>query len=486
MHVEFIDQTLRDGQQSLWGLQMRAYQAAEALPHLDRTGFRVVDLTGAGMFQVLIRNFKENPWDVTDYLISNMPHSKLRAATRTVSVVGMGFAPDSVVDLWITTLARHGVSSFWFYDCLYDMEQMKRTARVMHDAGATPVPAVMYGLTSVHTDEYFAARAAEMATWDGVETVYMEDAPGVLTPDRARTLLPALKSAVGTTPLELHCHNTTGLAPLVYLEGLRHGINIIHTASRSMANGPSMPSTESMLDNITALGHSHSLDESQLAPVAQNFTREAAHSGYEVGVPNEYSVRYYGHQLPGGMTGTLKRQLAEHGMESRLQEVLDEIPRVREELGEPIMATPFSQFVGIQALLNVITGARYSVVPAEVIQYALGHYGKLIRPIDPEVADRIVSNPRARDFADWQRPQPTLDELRNRFGRSISDEELVLRTLFSSEEVDACMASGPPRTDPRLSVSIVLDHIKELMGEQRGPRSVSVTQPGMSLRLVRH
>jgi oxaloacetate decarboxylase alpha subunit len=486
VNIEFIDQTLRDGQQSLWGLQMRAYQAAEALPHLDRTGFRVIDLTGAGMFTVLIRNFKENPWEVTDFLVKNLPNSKVRSASRTISVGGMGFAPDSVVDLWIRTLAHHGISSFWFFDCLYGMEKLHRLNDVIADAGATPVPAVMYGLTDVHTDEFFAARAKEMAAWRGVESVYMEDAPGVLTPERAGTLFPALKEATGDVPLELHCHNTTGLAPLVYLEGIRHGIHILHTASRAMANGPSLPSTEAMVDNVTALGHTHGLDVSQLTPVAENFAREADAAGYEVGVPHEYSVRNYGHQLPGGMMGSLKRQLAEHGMEDRLQEVLDEIPRVREELGQPIMATPFSQFVGIQALLNVVTGDRYSVVPTEVVQYTLGHYGPLMRPVNPEVADRILDDPKIKEFENWEQPQPTLKDLRDRFGHGISDEELVLRALFSGEEIDGMLAAGPPCTDPRMSASVIVGNIKELIGEPRRARSLTISQPGMTLQLVRH
>src|SRR5882672_8941250 len=188
VHIDFVDQTLRDGQQSLWGLRMRAFQAAEALPYIDRTGFKVVDLTGAGMFQVLLRSFRDDPWASTDFLIQGLPNSVVRAGMRTISVIGFGFVPDSVIDLWIHTLSRHGVKSFWIYDCLFDMDTMHRVANVCLDADAQPVPAVMYGLTDVHSDEFFAARAGEIAGWDGIDTVYFEDAPGVLTPERAATL----------------------------------------------------------------------------------------------------------------------------------------------------------------------------------------------------------------------------------------------------------------------------------------------------------
>src|SRR5580692_8585235 len=161
MRVELIDQTLRDGQQSLWGLRMRPFQAAPALPHLNRAGFRTIDLTGPGMFTVLLRTYREDPWAATDFLVAGLPDNRLRAATRTNSVGVMGFSPDSVVDLWINCAARHGITSFWYFDCLYDMPRLRRVTGVMKDAGIEPSPCVMYGLTDVHTDRFFADRAGE-------------------------------------------------------------------------------------------------------------------------------------------------------------------------------------------------------------------------------------------------------------------------------------------------------------------------------------
>ncbi|MEU6643586.1 carboxyltransferase [Saccharomonospora sp. NPDC046836] len=488
MQVEFIDQTLRDGQQSLWGLRMRAYQATPALPYLDRAGYRVIDLTGAGMFTVLLRTFADDPFATLDHLVAGLRGNELRTATRTISVGGMGFSPDSVVDLWVKMLVKHGIGSFWIFDCLFDMPKMRRVAEVVHKEGAKPVPTVMYGLTDVHTDEFFATRAAEMATWPGVETVELEDAAGVLTPERARTLLPTVNGATGATPMELHCHSTSGMAPAVYLVGLESGISILHTCVKSMASGPSMPSVESMVANLEILGHTHNLDTSTFAPVSDHFAAEAARmggaaAGYEVGVPNEFDLVPYQHQLPGGMTGSLKSQLAQYGMQDRLKEVLLEIPNVRRDLGEPIMATPFSQFVGIQALLNIVTGERYSLIPDEVIQYTLGQYGPLAREVEPNVKDRVLSSERAQQFANWTQPQPTLAELRNRFGKSISDEELLLRALFSGEEVDNMLAAGPIRTDPRTGGSEIVDHIEALIGEKRRAGSLSVTTPEFSVTL---
>ena len=170
--IEFVDQTLRDGQQSLWGIRMRAYQAARALPHIDRTGFRVVDLTGAGMFTVLLRQFRDDPWASIDFLVKNLPNSTVRSGLRTVSVIGFGFTPDAIIDLWVKTLIKHGCTSFWLYDCLYDLPTMHRLVKVIHANGGQAVPAIMYGLTDVHDDAFFAEQARTMSQWAGVESLY--------------------------------------------------------------------------------------------------------------------------------------------------------------------------------------------------------------------------------------------------------------------------------------------------------------------------
>ena len=483
--VEFVDQTLRDGQQSLWGLRMRAYQAADALPHLDRTGFRVVDLTGPGMFTVLLREFADDPWASTDFLVQNLPNNVVRAGMRTTAVIGFAQAPDAIIDLWVQTLIKHGVTSFWIYDCLYDMPAMQRLAKAIHAAGGQAVPSIMYGLTGVHDDAFFAARAQEMASWDGVETIYVEDAPGVLTPERARTLLPAIRAATGTIPLELHCHATTGLAQHNYIEGLKAGFTILHTASRPMANGPSLPSTEGMLPILDSMGLSHGLDADRLPPVAENFEWAARDAGFEPGVPAEYDPRIYQHQVPGGMTGTLKNQLATHGMAHRLDEVLAEIPRVREELGHPIMATPFSQFVGIQAVLNIVAGDRYTLVPDEVVHYALEHYGPLAAPLAPDVADKVLGSDRAKKLAEWVRPQPTISEIRQGYPAGISDEDLLLRYMTSDEEVDTMKKAGPIRTDPRRSANAIVNELVDLIAETRSVTSLHVARPGFEIRLGR-
>jgi len=447
--IQFVDQSIRDGQQSLWGLRMRAGHMLPIAKEIDEAGFHVVDFTGSAMFEVMTRQFKENPWELLDLVREAMPNSDLRSGARPNAAMGTGFAmaPFSVVDLLCQTMVKHGVTSFWLYDCLYNMDQMERLARAISSVGGKVLPGLMYALSEYHTDEFFADKVRTIASWGVADAIYLEDASGVLTPDRAATLIPALIEASNGIPIEMHCHNTTGLASLNYLEGIKAGIRTIHTASRPLANGPSLPSTEVMLDNIKALGYTSTVDESRLERIAAYFERLAKQEGYELGVPAEYSVRPYEHQLPGGMLGTLKYQLATHGLSHRLQETLEETAIVRRELGYPVMATPISQLVGIQALLNITSGERYKQVPDDVIKYVLGWTGRPPGPIDPEVLDRILGSERGKELAKQQPPQPTIEELRKQHRPGISDEELLLRAVMQESTVDAMYASGPAVRD---------------------------------------
>lgn len=481
--VEFVDQTLRDGQQSWWGMRMRAFEAADALPGLARAGYRTIDLTGAGMFTVLLREYADDPWATLDFLVKGLAGNQLRSGLRTISAVGFAPTPQVILDLWIQTLIKHGSTSFWLYDCLHDMTTMEHMVGVVRDAGGQPVPAIMYGLTAVHDDAYFADKVRQMAGWKGVESIYVEDAAGVLTPERARTLLPAIREAAAGIALELHCHNTTGLAQHNYIVGLENGFSRLHTASRPLANGVSLPSTEMMVEIVRHMGLEHGLDTTTFPEVAEAVTRAAKAGGHPIGVPAEYDPRIYDHQLPGGMTGTLINQLAKHGMGDRLPEVLAAIPQVRLDLGSPIMATPFSQFVGIQAVLNIVTGDAYAMVPDEVIHYALGHYGPVPSPIAPNVLDRILSSDRAKKLAEWTRPTPTLKEIRARFEPGISDEELLLRFMMSDEEVNAMLAKGPIRVDPRRSANRIVDQLSDLIAESRSVTSFSVATPDFRVSL---
>lgn len=441
--IRFVDQTLRDGQQSLWGMRMRAGHSLPVAAAIDRVGYHVVDVTGSSMFEVLVRHNHENPWEGLDLLRAEMPTATFRAGTRSNGIVGMGLTPYAMLDLWVHTLAKHGIDSVWIFDCLFNLHEMQRMTETVLAAGATPSPQVMFGTSPVHTDDYFADKVAAIAAFDGVESILIGDEAGVLAVERAHTLLPAAIAAAGAVPLEMHFHNTTGLASVNHLIGVDAGIHIVHTAAESLANGPSMPSAGMTADNLTRRGHRPTIGTDELAGISEHFARVARHEGHPIGTPREFSVAVADQQLPGGMTGTLRNQLMQYGMAQRLPEVLDEITVVRAEMGYPIMATPYSQLVGIQALLNVVNGERYGMVPDENLMYLAGHMGPHPAPVDPDVLDKALGSPRGRHFVDWSPPQPSLAEIRHAHGDLISDEELLLRFLMPGPDVDATYAAGP-------------------------------------------
>jgi oxaloacetate decarboxylase alpha subunit len=297
----------------------------------------------------------------------------------------------------------------------------------------------------VHTDEYYAGVMRRVAESDVPATVILGDEAGVLDPERSRAWIRLMReTARPGVELEMHFHNKTGMGTLNHIIGVDEGLTILHTAVKSMANGPSMPSTEVAVDNMRRLGHAVAIDDSRLAEVSEHLGAIAVEEGHHVGEPVEYSLASVQQQFPGGMTGTLRNQLVAYGMEERLAEVLEEAIRVRAEMGYPIMATPFSQLVGIQALLNVVQGERYITVPDENLMFLAGHYGPPPGELDQDVLDKAFSTPHGRQMLDWSPPQPTIEEIRREYGPKLADEELLLRYLIPGPDVDAMHAARNP------------------------------------------
>jgi len=483
--IELIDQSLRDGQQSLWGFRMRAGHVLPIADAIDETGYRVVDLTGSSPFEVQVRYNREDPWKGLDAVRAAFRRSLLRAGTRSNGVVGMGITPDSIVKLWVETLGKHGIGSLWIFDCLHNVDQMLNVAQIARDAGVAPSPQVNFSISPVHTDGYYADVMSRFAASDLPATIVLGDEAGVLGPERARRWIHLMRERAGDTELELHFHNRTGTAPLNHIIGIEEGVTIVHTAVRPMANGPSMPSTEVTVDNLRRLGHEVAIDDSRLAEVAEHLGSLADELGYERGAPVEYAMASIEQQFPGGMMGTLQAQLRTYGMEDRLPAVLEEAIRVRAEMGYPIMATPFSQLVGIQALLNVVQGERYLTIPDENLMFLAGHYGPPPGPLDPEVLDRAFSTERGKKMLEWSPPQPTLAEIRAQYGKRLSDEELLLRYLIPEPDVDAMYAANAP-IEPVYPAgsSHDLGWIKDVI-EKREPSTLTATRGNVTVELRR-
>jgi pyruvate/oxaloacetate carboxyltransferase len=437
--IEFVDQTIRDAQQSLWGLMMRTDHIVPIAEMINRVGYRAVATVGSQAFTLQVRNHNEDPWERIRILSRLMPSTCLRGSYQTASLSAFDLStPRSIISLWIQRSVANGLKSFWICDYQENVERFRYFAQIAKAEGAEVVTALMVTASPVHTPEHWAQKVQKIvATKECVDRIMIEDASGILTPESTRELITNVQRHCDGIPIEFHAHCNSGLAPLCYLEAIQCGVTTLHTAAAPLANGTSLPAAETMLKNIRRLGFTTDLDEDALAKVSAYFKAVAEKEKFPVGAPREYDLFHYEHQVPGGMMTNLTRQLRELGMAHRLDEILDEIVRVRKEFGYPVMATPYSQIVGVQAVENVVSGERYKKIPDETIKYALDYYGPPVVPIDPNVMDKIMSLPRTKVFLDW-RPEgylKSVEELRQEIGPDLSDDDLLLKILIPGKTI---------------------------------------------------
>jgi oxaloacetate decarboxylase alpha subunit len=443
--VEFVDTTTRDGNQSLWGATgLTTSDVLAIAPTLDRVGYTALDFTSSTHLAVSVRFHREDPWERIRLVSAAMPNTPLGFITTGMRFIAWQPCDEEVIRLAFRLVVRNGIRRFHIADPSNDPERLRRLAALAREEGVEQVViGLTYSISDVHTHAYYAARAAALADCREMDRIYLKDPSGLLTPDAVRELVPHFIAAAGDRPAELHSHCTIALAPLAYVEGVRAGIRVLHTATGPLAQGTSNPPIASTLRNIAAEGLSHRLDTEAIEAVAEHFRGIARSKGLRPGMPQEFDAAYYRHQLPGGMVTTTRRQLTEWRRPELFDAVLEEVPQVRAEMGFPIMVTPVSQLVATQAVMNVIDRERWSTVSDETIRYFHGHYGEPAAPIDPDVAGRVLSRPRAREL---EHVAPiSLEGARRRFGPRISDEELLLRLTMPEEQVDAMVAAAGGR-----------------------------------------
>jgi oxaloacetate decarboxylase alpha subunit len=440
--VGIIDTTLRDGQQCLWTTRMTAPMMDPIAETMDRAGFDMIDFMAPVQFDVCVRYLREDPFEKARYFRRKFTRTPLRGYCRSKSLVGFSLAPDDMVELWIERLAANGFRVVGTLDSLLDVDNMAVSIRHAKQVGIESIGALVFCESPLHTDELYARTAQQLVERCGVDGIMLKDSGALLTPDRIRTLVPALKAVIGNRPLELHSHCNTGLAPLTYLEAVRLGVDQLHTSIAPLASGPAQPSIQGTLRNLALEGYSTALDRTSIDTVSAYLEELASREGFARGEPMEYDLFHYKHQMPGGMMANWRFQLGQSGLADRFDEILEEIVRVREDLAWPIMVTPFSQIIAVQAMLNVVNGERYRVVPDEVKMYALGHFGRLLGPVNPEALDRIVANGSHTIPLKPQPKEPALAALRKTYP-NLGDDERLLRYMFSADDVDKTMAAKP-------------------------------------------
>jgi oxaloacetate decarboxylase alpha subunit len=481
--VQVVETSLRDGNQCLWSaLGVDTAKTLTIAPTMDRVGFKAIDFTTSTHMGVAVRYKQEDPWERIRLMAKSMPKTPLQFLSTGFRFISWETASPEFMGLAFKTLIKNGMRRFALADPMNDADSNVACARMIKAAGGEyVVGALVFTLSPIHDDAHYVDRARTLAESPYVDAVYIKDPGGLLTPLRARTLIPAVMQAIGNKPLELHSHCTIGLGELTYMDAPEWGVSAVQCASGAAADGISNPPSERVVANLRALGHQIDIDDQALKEVGSYFTRLAEAEGLPAGRPQAFDAGYLHHQLPGGTIGTMRRHLAETRVSHLEGAVIEELGRVRQELGWPIVMTPFAQMLITQAVLNVTSKERYSVIPDEIIRYALGRFGRPNIPIATEVMDRIESLPRTRELR--QEPSmPPLAELRKRIGPELSDEEFLLRATMPAGQVDAMKAADPAEQTYNPDTAPAMNLIRQLIS-QRDIAYLSVEKSGFKLEM---
>jgi oxaloacetate decarboxylase (Na+ extruding) subunit alpha len=433
--IKICDTTLRDAHQSLWATRMRTDDMVPILTKLDAVGFFALEVWGGATFDACLRFLNENPWDRLRIIKSYVRSTPLSMLLRGQNLIGYKHYTDDVVRRFVKHATVNGIDIFRIFDALNDTRNLKVSIEAVKEAGAHAQGAVVYTISPVHTLEHYVATAHELADM-GVDSICIKDMAALLSPYRTHKLVERLKKEIDL-PLHLHCHYIGGMAPMNYLKAIEAGVDMIDTATVPLAFGNSQPATEMIVAAFKDTPYDSRLNLDQLYEIAEYFEKLRVKRGYQRGVTSLEHMRVFSHQVPGGMISNLFSQLKEQNALDRLGDVLEEIPRVRAEVGYPPLVTPLSQIVGTQAVLNILTGKRWTVVPDEMKNYIRGLYGRAPGPMAPEIEAKILADKpriegRPADLLteDWQDYVNGLGELAK------SEEDVLSYALFPKETIN--------------------------------------------------
>lgn len=386
--VKITDTTLRDAHQSLWATRMRTEDMLPILTELDEAGFFSLEVWGGATFDVCLRFLGEDPWERLRQIKSRVKKTPLQMLLRAQSLVGYQHYPDDVVREFVSLSVKNGIDIIRIFDALNDVRNMVVPMEAAKKAGAHVQASVVYTISPVHTIKHYLETATSLAEL-GADSLCIKDMAGLLTPFKAYELVSLLKKELGIM-IHLHSHYIGGIAVPAYLKAVEAGADVLDTASVPLAFGASQPPVETVVRALQDTGYDTGLDLRQLFRIAKYFEALRKSRGFERGITRIPDMRVFEHQVPGGMISNLVSQLEEQGALERIHDVLEEIPKVRAELGYPPLVTPTSQIVGTQAVLNVLCGVRYKLVPGEVKAYVRGLYGRPPASIDLEIQKKII------------------------------------------------------------------------------------------------
>lgn len=484
--IRFIDSTTRDGVQSLWAMRLTTPEFLAVAPIMDTAGFKAIESPsgGPGSWHYAARFLKEDPWERFRLICGAITRTPMRMWMRSRGLHDFSSVPKphALAKLWLSRWAHYGIRQVIFLEEENDFGNIPELVTHARSVGLGVVTPIMYSLSPVHTPEYYVGKARE-AVAAGTDVIEIKDQGGLLTPDTTRSFVKAIQEgSAGRVDLEFQTHCTTGLGLLCTLEAIKLGITSVRSCLPPLAEGSSNPSTPSIIRNAAYAGHTTNLDAKALQAISEHFHYVARKEGLPIGAPLEYDASAYDHQVPGGVQGTLRWQLAQLKNEHRFDEVLAETARVRKDMGYPIMVTPASQFIVAQATMNVLGGEPYKTVCDEVIEKLV--LKSAIQPPgtpDPGLMDRIMKLPRTHEILERKAVQPSLEEMRHELGADLSDDDFLFRTAASREYYDA-VRGKPIRTDYPRGDKPLMTLLHELMQRKRSSIEIRKGDLRLSLR----
>lgn len=430
--LKITETVLRDAHQSLIATRMTTEQMLPIVDKMDQVGYHAVECWGGATFDASLRFLKEDPWERLRKLRAGFKNTKLQMLFRGQNILGYNHYADDVVEYFVQKSIANGIDIIRIFDCLNDLRNLKTAVNAANKENGHAQIALSYTLGDAYTLDYWKDMAKQIEDM-GAKSLCIKDMAGLLVPAKATELVQALKESV-SIPIDLHTHYTSGVASMTYMKAVEAGCDIIDTAMSPFSMGTSQPATEVMVEAFKGTPYDTGLDQTKLAEIADYFRpmrEEALKSGLMntkvLGV-NIQTLRY---QVPGGMLSNLVSQLKEMGQEDKYEQVLEEVPRVRKDFGEPPLVTPSSQIVGTQAVLNVVSGERYKMVTKESKKILMGEFGKTVKPFNPEVQKKCIGDAEPITCRPADLIKPQLADIEKEMAQyKQQDEDVLSYALF--------------------------------------------------------
>ena len=430
--LKITETVLRDAHQSLIATRMTTEQMLPIVDKMDKIGYHAVECWGGATFDASLRFLKEDPWERLRKLRDGFKNTKLQMLFRGQNILGYNHYADDVVEYFVQKSIANGIDIIRIFDCLNDLRNLETAVKAANKENGHAQIALSYTLGDAYTLDYWKDMAKRIEDM-GADSICIKDMAGLLVPAKATELVQALKESV-EIPIDLHTHYTSGVASMTYMKAVEAGCDIIDTAISPFSMGTSQPATEVMVEAFKGTEYDTGLDQAKLAEIADYFRpmrEDALKSGLMntkvLGV-NIQTLRY---QVPGGMLSNLVSQLKEMGQEDKYEQVLEEVPRVRKDFGEPPLVTPSSQIVGTQAVLNVVSGERYKMVTKESKKLLSGQFGQTVKPFDPEVQKKCIGDEKPITCRPADLIKPQLADIEKEMAQyKQQDEDVLSYALF--------------------------------------------------------